>query len=400
MATSDVRPPQGLSLNPAPPVPVRVTKLAGVIGVVIVAGVLLLIVFGAMKRRQQATIAARNNAARDMSALQDSAILKDDLEKATKSEEPVVLPGPTQATANSSNSGELSPEELRRAQAYQQELEAMNAPSKVADALPATAAAASTPDPQGAGDGASHGPHAGSAQDHQDQRDQNAQAEKLAFLNGARQKKEEDYLKATRTAALGPYEIKAGWDIPAVLEEGLNSDLPGEIKALVRANVYDTASGKYLLIPQGARLVGIYNSSVSYGQSAVQAVWNRIIYPDGSSLDLQGMNGTDAQGNAGFRGNVDNHYGSLFAGALLTSMLAAGFQLSQNTTGGQNVLTTPSPAQATAQAVGAQVTQLGAQITSRILNRQPTVKIPLGYRFNVRVNRDILFDGPYQPYQR
>lgn len=398
MATKDIRPPQGLSLNPAPAAPVRVTKLAGVIGMVLVAGVLLLIVFGAMKRSRNAA-AARNNNSKEVSALQDSAFLKTDLEKTAQT--PPVQPytGPVQLGSDQSISGGLSPEEQRREQAYQQEMAAINAPSRVADALPASSAAASTQDPQTT-DGLPGGARSGGNQNGQTQQDQNAQDQKVAFLNSARQRKEDDYLKATRTAPMGPYEIKAGWDIPAVLEEGLNSDLPGEIKALVRANVYDTATGKYLLIPQGARLVGKYNSSVSYGQNAVQAVWTRLIYPDGSSLDLGGMNGTDAQGNTGFRGQVDNHYGSLFAGALLSSILAAGLQLSQNTTGGQNVLTTPSPAQATAQAVGAQAAQLGMQITSRNLNRQPTIKIPIGYRFNVRVNRDILFDAPYQPYQR
>jgi len=369
------------------------------IGMVVIAGVLMLIVFGAMKRRASAAN-ARNDASKEMSALQDSAFLKDDLEKTKSAPAPQLTTAVQQTSDLSASGGGLSPEEQRREQAYEQEMAAINAPSRVSDALPAGMVAGSAQDSQATSDGSQGASHTGNNQDRQAQQDQNAQDQKVAFLNSARQHREDDYLKATRTAALGPYEIKAGWDIPAVLEEGLNSDLPGEIKALVRANVYDTATGKYLLIPQGARLVGKYNSTVTYGQNAVQAVWTRVIFPDGSSLDLQGMNGTDAQGNAGFRGQVDNHYGSLVAGALLSSILAAGLQLSQNTTGGQNVLTTPSPAQATAQAVGAQAAQLGMQITSRNLNRQPTIKIPIGYRFNVRVNRDILFDAPYQPYQR
>ena len=399
-ATKGIPSPQGLSLNPAPPVPVRVTKLAGVIGMVVVAGVLLLIVFGAMKRRQHQTSPSQANAHRDVSALQDSTVLKDDLEKSTKTAPPTQLISPVQGPSEPTAGGrEVSPEEQRRELAYQQEQAAMNASSKVESALPAIVTAGSTQDPQPTTDGSQGGSPSGGNQNRQSAQDQNGQDQKTAFLNSARLHKEDDYLKSTRTAALGPYEIRAGWDIPAVLEEGLNSDLPGELRALVRANVYDTATGKYLLIPQGARLVGKYNSAVTYGQSGVQAIWSRIIYPDGSSLDLEGMNGMDAQGNAGFRGKVDNHYGSLVAGALLSSVLAAGLQLSQNTTGGQNVLVTPTPAQATAQAVGQQVSQLGAQITSKALNKQPTIKIPIGYRFNVRVNRDILFDAPYQAYR-
>jgi len=85
--------------------------------------------------------------------------------------------------------------------------------------------------------------------------------------------------------ALSPFEIQAGWDIPAVLEQDINSDLPGEIRALVRETVYDTASGQYLLVPQGSRLVGTYDSKVAYAQNALLVVWNRIIFPDGSGGD-------------------------------------------------------------------------------------------------------------------
>ena len=140
------------------------------------------------------------------------------------------------------------------------------------------------------------------------QSDQSQQNGKEAFLAKARAGQTDDYLKSTRTAPLSRYEIKAGWEIPAVLEQALNSDLPGELKALVSSNVYDTASGRYLLIPQGSRLVGVYNSRIGYGQDGVQVVWDRVIYPDGSSLDLSGMIGQDAHGFSGFRDKVDRHY--------------------------------------------------------------------------------------------
>jgi type IV secretory pathway VirB10-like protein len=135
---------------------------------------------------------------------------------------------------------------------------------------------------------------------------QNGQTAKEAFLEKARSGAKDDYLRSTRTPPLSKYEIKAGWEIPAVMEQGLNSDLPGELKALVAENVFDTATGKYLLIPQGARLVGLYDSHVSYGQNGVQAVWNRIIFPDASTIDLGGMTGQDAQGYSGFRQTVDH----------------------------------------------------------------------------------------------
>jgi type IV secretory pathway VirB10-like protein len=228
-----------------------------------------------------------------------------------------------------------------------------------------------------------------------EQADQGQQSGKEAFLAKARAGQTDDYLKSTRTAPLSRYEIKAGWEIPAVLEQALNSDLPGELKALVSSNVYDTASGRYLLIPQGARLIGVYNSRINYGQDGVQVVWDRIIYPDGSSLDLSGMIGQDVHGFSGLRDKVDRHYTRLIGFAVLTSLFAAASEISQNQN--RSLLTYPSPAQVAGSAVGQQASDLGAQITRRNLNVQPTIKIAVGYRFNVRVNRDILFDAPYGP---
>jgi hypothetical protein len=151
---------------------------------------------------------------------------------------------------------------------------------------------------------------------------QNDQEQKAGF--GPQHGNEEsEYLGRDRRPALGNYEIKAGWLIPAVLEQQLNSDLPGLIRALVRENVYDTVTGRYILLPAGSTLVGIYNSHVGYGQSALQAVWRRVIFPDGSSLSLGGFEGDDSTGAAGFRDQVDNHWGRILSGALLTSLFAA-----------------------------------------------------------------------------
>ncbi len=163
------------------------------------------------------------------------------------------------------------------------------------------------------------------------------------------------------------------------------------------SNVYDTATGQYLLIPQGARLVGAYNSRVGYGQNGVQVAWHRVIFPDGSAIDLNGMAGLDAQGNAGLRDKVDNHYQRLFGFAVLTSLFDAALAVTQSRQ--QSVLVYPSPTQETESAAGREVSQLGTQITRKNLNVQPTIKIPAGYKFNVRVNRDILFEEPYRPVQ-
>jgi type IV secretion system protein VirB10 len=237
----------------------------------------------------------------------------------------------------------------------------------------------------------------GSSRNDSDYDAQNMQATKATFVATAQQQKSDDYLRSLRTAPLGACEIKAGWEIPAVLEQSLNSDLPGDIKALISSNVFDTATGRYLLIPQGSRLIGKYDSRISYGQDGVQVVWDRIIFPDASSVDIKGMVGLDAHGNSGLRYDVDHHYKRLFGFAALTSAFSAAFDLSQRNT--QSALTYPSVSDTASAAVGREMSQTGEMITRRNLNVQPTIKVPAGYKFTVRVNRDILFDAPYQPME-
>ncbi len=232
--------------------------------------------------------------------------------------------------------------------------------------------------------------------------DQNNQGDKLSFLDKSRAPSAEPtFAQVSRVDALSRYEIKAGWDIPATLEQGMNSDLPGDVRGIVRENVYDTATGHYLLIPQGSRVIGSYNSRVSYGQRGLQVVWTRLIYPDGSSIDLGGLNGQDVRGLSGFRDKVDNHYGKLIAIAAVTSIFAAGVELSQrqNNGGTGAVYAQPTVNQTISAAVGQQIGQLGTTIAQKQLNVQPTITIPIGYRFTIRVRKDLIFDAPYSERQ-
>jgi type IV secretion system protein VirB10 len=302
-------------------------------------------------------------------------------------------------------------EDRRLAGAYQREQEAIQAPTSIRNAaIPSLSAITGQPTSNdlsqvaalshalGARQGGDSVPLSNNGQALENDYDsQNMQSRKEAFLTGARTRQADDYLRSTREAPLSRYEIKAGWEIPAVLEQALNSDLPGELKALVTSNVYDTATGLYLLIPQGSRIVGKYDSHVSYGQDGVQVSWSRIIYPDASSIDLDGMLGLDSHGNAGLRDKVDRHYRRLIGFSVLTSLFTAAFEISQRNS--QSALTYPTPAQTAGSAVGQELTQTGAQITRRNLNVQPTIKVPAGYKFTVRVNRDILFEAPYEPVQ-
>jgi type IV secretion system protein VirB10 len=306
----------------------------------------------------------------------------------------------------------MTPEERRLAMAYQREHEAMVAPTGISSASTVSSFSSFPVPPSGnddltrivalgeavAGRGGVErmpAPQGAASGDDTDYVAQNMQSTKAAFLASTQQQKTDDYLRPIRTAPLSPFEIKAGWEIPAVLEQSLNSDLPGEIKALVMSNVFDTATGRFLLVPQGARLVGKYDSRVSYGQDGVQVAWNRIIFPDASSVDINGMVGLDSHGNSGLRYDVDHHYKRLFGFAALTSAFSAAFDLSQRNT--QTALASASIGDTATASVGREMSQTGAMITRRNLNVQPTIKVPAGYKFTVRVNRDILFDGPYAP---
>lgn len=201
-----------------------------------------------------------------------------------------------------------------------------------------------------------------------------------------------NYLERTVQKPLSPYEIKTGTVIPGVMISGVNSDLPGQIIGQVSENVWDTATGRYLLIPQGARIVGTYDNQVSRGQRRVLVGWTRIIYPDGSSLDLPKMPGADQAGYAGFRDKVNNHTFSVFRDALLMSLFAAGVELSQP----RSVAGEPITSQQVAAAeIGKQMGQAGSALIQRNAAIQPTIEIRPGYRFNIMVTRDMVLP-PWQ----
>ncbi|EGJ6041347.1 TPA: TrbI/VirB10 family protein [Escherichia coli] len=216
--------------------------------------------------------------------------------------------------------------------------------------------------------------------------DPNRQAQKRAFLS--QRPDANNYLSHTRTPAASPQqEVKAGTIIPGVLISGVNSDLPGQIIAQVRENVYDSATGQNLLIPAGSRLIGTYDSGVTLGQSRALVAWNRIIYPDSSSVNLDLMPGADMGGYAGFNDKVNNHYFRIFGHGLLLSMFSAGIQLSmpqKNTGDGYDAQ------QIMAAELGRQMGQLGMEMARRNMDIQPTLEIRPGYQFNVMVTKDII----------
>jgi type IV secretion system protein TrbI len=223
-----------------------------------------------------------------------------------------------------------------------------------------------------------------------EQQDQNLRD---AFLGSAANASHDRFL-AVRQDDLSPYELHAGSVIPAVLLTGINADLPGTIVAQVRNDVFDSVTGRYLLIPRGTRLVGTYDNRIVQGQRRVLVVWTRLLYPDGSSLDLLGMPGTDEAGYAGFGANVDEHLNKVFTSALLLSIISAGAQLSQPQQS-SSLYTAPSMGQTIAGAFGQQIGNTSIQLTQRELEVPPTLDVPPGYLFNVLVDRDMVLTAPY-----
>lgn len=189
-----------------------------------------------------------------------------------------------------------------------------------------------------------------------------------------------------------PYQVMAGTVVAGALVTGIKSDLPGDVIATVTEPVYDTATGRFLLIPQGSRILGRYNSQVSYGQSRVQVVWNRIILPDTSSLTLDNLAGTDPAGYAGLEDGVDWHWDRIFAGAVLTTLLGVGAELAapENRQDGDRIII------AGRDSAQDSINQVGQEMTRRNLNIQPTLTERPGLPVRIIVNRDLVL-RPYQP---
>ena len=224
----------------------------------------------------------------------------------------------------------------------------------------------------------------------QQESDQNLQDEKRNFNNPNNSK--QTYASTLLTPPLSPYELKAGSIVPVVLITGLNSDLPGNLIAQVRENVYDTVSGRYLLIPQGTKVIGVYDSKVAYAQSRALVNWTRLIFPNGYSQDLQNLSGIDQSGHTGLKDRVNNHTGKLVTGIFLTSILGASVEMAQGSSGSNNQTYDELAAQGASQALQ----QAGNKLVQKDLDVQPTLEIRPGFLFNLFIDKDFIL----KPYQR
>jgi type IV secretion system protein VirB10 len=227
-------------------------------------------------------------------------------------------------------------------------------------------------------------PNAGSSSD--EAYAQNGQDRKLAFVNASIDRRTTSPDRVTKPAS--PYVVQAGSVIPAALITGLRSDLPGQIAAQVTESIFDTPTGRSLLIPQGARLIGSYDSQVAFGQSRVLMVWTRLILPNGRSVVLGRQPGADTAGNAGLEDEVDKHWLELFKAAALSTLLGAATEIGSGGTDNDII-------RALRRGAGDTLNQTGQQVVRRNLNIQPTLTIRPGFPVRLIVNRDLILE-PYR----
>lgn len=185
---------------------------------------------------------------------------------------------------------------------------------------------------------------------------------------------------------LSEYELKAGDFIPATMLIGINSDLPSKsVVAQVSENVFDSISGRNLLIPQGTKIIGTYDSSVTFGQERLIVIWQRLIFPNGKTISLDNMQGVDLSGQAGIDGIVDNHFSTLLKGVLLSSLLGSAGSITVDSRDWRG---------AAVDGAGQQIVAIGENFAEKALSRQPTIIIEKGTRFNIIVHSDLILE-PY-----
>ncbi|MGY3573439.1 TrbI/VirB10 family protein [Bradyrhizobium sp. USDA 4504] len=218
---------------------------------------------------------------------------------------------------------------------------------------------------------------------------QNGQDRKLAFANASVDRRTVSPDRISGPAS--PYILQAGTVIPGALITGIRSDLPGPVTAQVTENIFDTPTGRFLLVPQGARLIGMYDSQVTFGQSRVLLVWTRLIMPNGRSIVLERQPGTDNAGYAGLEDQVDNHWAELFQAAALSTLLAVGTELGAGSDTNSN---DSAIIQALRHGASDSLNQTGQQVVRRSLGIQRTLTVRPGFPVRVLVNRDLIL-APY-----
>ena len=193
------------------------------------------------------------------------------------------------------------------------------------------------------------------------------------------------------------WELKAGTVIPAILMNGIDSSLPGMIRAQVSENIWDTANGSHVLIPKGTMILGVYNSDVKFGDKRIMMIWNRLVFPNGMTLNIAGSPGVDQAGYSGLSGRVNEHWDKMFMAALISSVFIAGAEIvytdNRTTVGSSNEQ--KSPQDAAAESLATEMLRVGTRVMDRAAQIPPTIRIRPGRRMAMFVQEDIVFPFPY-----
>jgi type IV secretion system protein TrbI len=211
--------------------------------------------------------------------------------------------------------------------------------------------------------------------------DPNGQAHKASFIHTS--VADDPVNPHTLIPAASPWIVSAGSIIAASLITGLNSDLPGEVSAQVTENVYDSPTGRTLLIPQGARLIGRNDNAVSFGQKRILVIWQRLILPDGSSIQLDNWPAADKAGFTGLYDRVDSHSWQVIKGVALSTLLGVGTELSYGSSDSDL-------ARALRQSIETGSSRAGDQLVGKSLDIQPTLRVRPGWPVRVVVHQDLV----------
>ncbi|MEM9243052.1 MAG: TrbI/VirB10 family protein [Pseudomonadota bacterium] len=223
---------------------------------------------------------------------------------------------------------------------------------------------------------------------------QNMQDEKLSFLSGG-DKPEDIYNPHPLVRPASPYEVQAGTIIPAVLITAVNTSLPGMAVAQVSQDVYNTVDGRYLMIPKGTKAICEYNSKVAYGEERILLACQRLVFPNGDSIQLNKFAAADFSGASGLKGNVDNHWLRILGAATLSSILSIGTGIAGDGYSSSSSQFIPTAPQAALYGVAGSISSTGQTLTNRAINIQPTLTVSPGFEFNIIVNKDMVLK-PYK----
>lgn len=223
------------------------------------------------------------------------------------------------------------------------------------------------------------------------QNDSNETAQKKEF---AKQNIDDNFiLGKVLVPSISRYEVKAGTYIPVIMSSYVESDNPGKVVAVVSQDIYDTLNGSYRVIPKGSRLLGEYNSDVSFGQERLQIVFTRLMLPNGKSISLGSMIGGDGQGRSGVKDKVNTHMGKVFCSVLMSAILGAGAAIVSGDDSNDNSWSADA-----GQGAGEQILAVGANYSDKVLNTDPTLLIRAGTRATLLVDKDIILE-PYNSKQ-